>query len=163
MNQGTLRVQPGVQTAIDSLLVPLEDQLLLIPMTAIAEVIACEGQQQETGEHSPWLYGYISWRNLTVPLISFEGVTGGERPELQLISKVAIVNAVGAAREIGFYAIRLRDYPRPVHVEESDLLELPAADGSQAGVLMTATVEEQAAKVPDLELLEQYCSRLLQQ
>jgi chemosensory pili system protein ChpC len=144
-------------------LLPLEATSLLVPMTAIAEVIACEGEEQDTGEHTRWLYCYITWRDMTIPLISYEGVSGDVRPGLQPVSKVAIVNAVGVAADIGFYAIRLRQYPHPVHVDESHQLEFPSAEDRVPGVLMTATVDEAIAVIPDFELLEQYCARLRQQ
>jgi len=143
---------------INSLLLPIEGDNLVLPMAAVAEVTAAQlpAGSQEGGE--PWLYGWIDWRGGAIPVISFEAVTGGERPSPGPgACPIAVVNAIGDAVDRGFIGLRLKQYPRPVRIGPENFAEDDAAD-SDAGLI--AIIDGATARVPDMALVERVCAGL---
>src|SRR5690606_40453141 len=58
-------------SSLSGLLLPLADRTLLLPNVAVAELIAYQTPQEIA--HAPdWLLGRIIWRDLSLPLVSFE-------------------------------------------------------------------------------------------
>ncbi len=146
---------------VNSLLLPTATKGLLMPMTAVAEVVACRVSESRRDPNAPWFYGWITWREQQIPLLSWESATGGEAPDLPLTSgPVAVINAIGPAAHLGFIALRLESYPRPVHVAKEDLLDLSGAEIRETGVLMQAIVDGIPAVVPEMSLMEQCCAGL---
>ena len=71
--------QPSVQQSshLTGLLVPLADRTLLLPNVAVAELIPYRAPQ--TSEGMPgWFLGQVAWRDLRLPLLSFEAASDGE-------------------------------------------------------------------------------------
>ena len=146
---------------VNSLLLPTAVTGLLLPMTAVAEVLTCNALDFPADPSSPWLYGWITWREQSIPLISWESITGGEAPALKSNSgPVAVINAIGPAAHLGFIGLRLEHFPRPVHVEDKDLLDSTGTEAQEAGVLMRASLDGVPAVVPELSLIERCCAGL---
>ncbi|KJS09919.1 MAG: hypothetical protein VR73_00570 [Gammaproteobacteria bacterium BRH_c0] len=138
-------------TRISCLILTLTDQKLLVPLTAVAEVINSETSPVAGDSDGP-CYGWINWREQRIPLLSLEVMCGGNRPPLGETNRMAIFNAVGDATELGFYAVRLAAIPQPVQVTEQTVLA--QTDGKQALRLMDAVVGDNQAWLPNLEMIE---------
>ncbi|KPW95884.1 CheW domain protein, partial [Pseudomonas syringae pv. cerasicola] len=74
MSEGTF--QTSRLTSLTGLLLPLSDRHLLLPNVAVAELIDYQDCSAEPGAPE-WYLGPISWRELTLPLLSFEAACGG--------------------------------------------------------------------------------------
>lgn len=61
---------------LTALLIPLADRQLLLPNTAVAELIAYRSPITSDGMPD-WFLGQIAWRDLSLPLLSFELASGG--------------------------------------------------------------------------------------
>ena len=142
---------------VSCLVAALADRQVLLPITAVAEVINTV-TMPESGNDKTDLYGWISWRNQRVPLISLESAMGGQRPQLKLENRMAVLNAVGEAAGMGFYAILLQSLPRPVQVN-ADIMREEKATSAKL-VLAEATVGEDRVTVPDLLAIEKLVSEL---
>src|SRR5690606_16460623 len=98
-----------------------------------------------------WLLGYIGWRNLTLPLLSFE-VASGSRAEIGRNARIAVLNAIGDRPGTPFLALLLQGIPRALKVDA----DLPAATSTLAPPELAAVrIGDELAKIPDLEGLEQ--------
>ncbi|HBZ98965.1 MAG TPA: chemotaxis protein, partial [Pseudomonas sp.] len=53
------------------LLMPLADRMLLVPNVAVAELIPYRAPQAVQGMPA-WFLGQVQWRDLSLPLLSFE-------------------------------------------------------------------------------------------
>lgn len=138
-------------TRISCLILTLTDQKLLVPLTAVAEVINTQAVPVG-GDSDGLFYGWINWREQRIPLLSLEVLCGGSRSALADINRMAVLNAVGDAAELGFYAVCLTSIPQPVQVTEQTVLA--QTDGKQTLRLMDAVVGDHQAWLPNLDMIE---------
>lgn len=136
--------------SLTGLLVPLADRTLLLPNVAVAELIPYRAPQ--AGEGMPeWYLGQIAWRDLRLPLLSFEAASGAQA-QLGGSARVAVLNALGGRAKVKFIALLVQGIPRSFKVES----DLPAADVALAPLeLGAARVGADVVRIPDLIGLEQ--------
>jgi chemosensory pili system protein ChpC len=138
-------------TQLTGLILPLSDRNLLLPNVAVAELI--DYQDCSAGSDAPeWYLGPISWRQRTLPLLSFEAACGG-RTLVGGRARIVVLNALGGRDEMKFIALLTQGIPRSCKVDNQlsyvdvplDVLELAAVQ-----------IGETVAKIPDLVGLEQW-------
>ena len=79
--------------SLTGLLLPLSDRTLLLPNVAVAELIAYRNPQVAAGVPQ-WYLGQVAWRDLRLPLLSFEAASSGEQqPVLGSSARVVVINA----------------------------------------------------------------------
>lgn len=142
---------------VNALLLPLVYSPLLVPMSAVAEVANADLPLTPLTEENECLYGWISWRDQHIPLLSFDSIAGTPRPALSSASRIAILNAVGVAAESGFYALVLQGYPRPVKMSSAEDNQAPTSLQEVPGALFKVTISGEEAIVPDFDYLEAIC------
>ncbi len=136
---------------ITGLLLTLSDRLLLLPNTAVAELVAYRNVQP--AENSPnWLLGQIAWRDLSLPLLSFEAAASDTPANLDN-ARVVIINAIGGRPKFRFFALLIKGIPRSVRIDHS--LQRLADEPLQALELDAVSIDGEVAKIPDLAGLEQ--------
>jgi chemosensory pili system protein ChpC len=144
-------VAPQQSTStLTGLLLPLADRALLVPNVAVAELIPYRTLQAVSGMPD-WFLGQVSWRDLRLPLLSFERASGGE---LQIGSRarVVVLNALGGRDHVKFLALLVQGVPRSLKVDAS----LQKADAALAPLELAAVrVNDGVAKIPDLVGLEE--------
>src|SRR5690554_242132 len=87
---------------ISCLALNLARDKLLVPVTAVAEVINTRVRVEDTVADGA-LYGWIHWRDQRIPLLSLDVLLGGARPPLGTENRLLVLNAIGALAETGFY------------------------------------------------------------
>ena len=107
---------------LTGLLVPLADRTLLLPNVAVAELIPYRAPQVSEGMPE-WFLGQIAWRDLRLPLLSFEAASGGQA-QVTGGARVAVINALGGRPKVKFIALLVQGIPRSLKVGS----DLPAAD-----------------------------------
>ncbi len=136
---------------ITGLLLTLSDRLLLLPNTAVAELVAYRNVQP--AENSPnWLLGQIAWRDLSLSLLSFEAAASDVPANLDN-ARVVIINAIGGRPKFRFFALLIKGIPRSVRIDHS--LQRLADEPLQALELDAVSIDGEVAKIPDLAGLEQ--------
>ncbi len=149
MSQSVVAAQEG-QGSLTGLLVPLTDRTLLLPNVAVAELIPYRAPQTSQGMPA-WLLGQVAWRDLSLPLLSFEAASGGEAKVGQG-ARVAILNALGGRERVKFIALLVQGIPRSVKVDAS----LARAETDLAPLELDAVnLGDVIARIPDLIGLEQ--------
>jgi len=144
-----LRQNPDILPAsISCLVLPLTDRKLLVPNTAVAEVLLSSEEPQRI-DHA-LCYGWITWRDQRLPLISLEVVLGSHRPVLGDSYRIAVFNTIGPRAEKGFFAVRLGAIPQSIQVTQSGVFE----EATASRLLMAAVVDNERLWVPNLELVE---------
>ncbi|WP_417787929.1 chemotaxis protein CheW [Stutzerimonas xanthomarina] len=146
--------QPAItqdtSTSLTGLLVPLVDRTLLLPNVAVAELIPYRAPNSAHGNPS-WFLGQVSWRDLTLPLLSFEAASGGQ-PETGSRARVAVLNALGGRDHVKFIALLVQGIPRSVKVDPG----LARSDVTLAPLELDAVnLGDVQARIPDLIALEQ--------
>jgi len=140
----------SADVSLTALLVPLGDRNLLLPNVAVAELIPYRNVQR--GEGLPdWFLGQIGWRDLQLPLLSFEAASGGVA-HLGPDSRVAVINALGNRPRVKFLAVVVQGIPRSLKVS-SDLVR--AGEPLAPMELDAVRIGDLVASIPDLVGLEQ--------
>ncbi|UTW06233.1 chemotaxis protein CheW [Pseudomonas benzenivorans] len=137
-------------SSLTALQVPLADRTLLLPNVAVAELIPYRAPQVSASMPA-WFLGQIAWRDLRLPLLSFEAASDGQA-QVGPGSRVAVINALGGRPRVKFIALLVQGIPRSIKVDG----ELPRADEPLAPLELDAvTWGEDTLKIPDLVGLEQ--------
>ncbi len=148
-----LEYQEGQQ--LTGLTLSLAGRTLLIPNTAVAELIAWQSPAAlpDNVDKTSGLIGCINWRGQQLPLVSLEVLAGEAEPDVTGTTRIAIFNSLEPSGGLGFYAVLLQGIPRSVQVDEGRLhsnsrLQL------RNGELMAVQLDGQDMLIPDLEGLE---------
>ncbi|WP_415753704.1 chemotaxis protein CheW [Pseudomonas leptonychotis] len=136
--------------SLTGLLMPLSDRTLLLPNVAVAELIPYRAPQVSEGMPN-WFLGQIAWRDLRLPLLSFEAASDGQAT-VSSGSRVAVINALGGRPAVKFIAVLVQGIPRSIKVGA----ELVRADVALSPLELDAVqFGEAVLKIPDLIGLEQ--------
>ncbi|MEE4667768.1 chemotaxis protein CheW [Pseudomonas alliivorans] len=143
--------QPQRLTSLTGLILPLSDRHLLLPNVAVAELIDYQDCSAEPGAPE-WYLGPISWRERTLPLLSFEAACGG-RTRVGGRARIVVLNALGGRHDVRFIALLTQGIPRSCKVDSQlSYVDVPLTELELAAVQVGDTV----ARIPDLEGLEQW-------
>ncbi len=137
-------------SSLTGLVVPLADRTLLLPNVAVAELIPYRAPPALAGMPD-WFLGQVAWRDLSLPLLSFEAASGGTAVAGDG-ARIAILNALGGRANVKFIALLVQGIPRSLRVTE----DLPRTDVPLAALELAAVkVDDAVLRIPDLEGLEQ--------
>ncbi|WP_445360688.1 chemotaxis protein CheW [Microbulbifer sp. EKSA005] len=145
-----------VPQEVSSLLLPLEQGQLLVPVDSLSEVVAMQTPMavQDVPE---WYLGDLIWREQRLPVVSFEVMRGGALGAVAEEGRIAVLSTGNPDGELPYFALLLRGTPRLVRVtsEELALREQPLSPGE----LMHVALSGEEAVIPDLQGLERACLR----
>jgi chemosensory pili system protein ChpC len=147
---------------VRSQLIPLHEMRLVLPNTAIAEVISYRNPQPLEGMDNPpqWLLGMASWRGLKIPLISFETAAADQAPQTNKRSRVIVLNTLLGSDTLPFYGLVAQGIPRLMGLDRNNILDAPNADEQQPFVLRQVVVEGHPAVIPDQKSMEKELTAL---
>lgn len=143
---------PKIQD-ISSLLIPIQGALLLVPNVSVAEIVPM-GRIEPIEGAPDWLLGNYLWRDLSVPLVSFEVLKGDARPSAGPRSRIVVFNATGVSDDLPFFALMAQDLPRLARVTAEELQERDAIDPKPFEMMLVSWAGELAV-IPDVPGLEQ--------
>lgn len=144
---------------IYSLLVPLNDDRLIVPRACVAEVVRFTEPKHEDGAHG-WMLGAINWNGRELPVVSFEGTLGRDVPAITGRTRIVVFLASTGQLKTGYFGVLTQGFPQLVRVN-SDVLKLEATDGwpVDAPVLCRVKMINEFPLIPDLEKLELMMAR----
>jgi chemosensory pili system protein ChpC len=134
-------------------MIPVYGENLLLPNAAVAEVVTYT--DSEPAANTPdWFLGYINWRDVRIPLISFEAATGGEVAPLQKNSRIAVFNTLNRNQQLTHFGIVTQGIPRLRIVQEKQMERDEAPADPRSSIAEYIKLEGEAMLVPDLDDLE---------
>lgn len=139
-----------VPNEVPSLVIPLSEYSLLVPNSCVAEIVP--GTAVDRRDEHPWLIGKIEWRELTLPCISFEHLSGTISSDVKVTQRVAIFNTISDAFSMRFYAVAIHGIPRLARVVQEELVE--EAVEPQAFDKLKAQLNGESCTIPDLAAIE---------
>jgi chemosensory pili system protein ChpC len=146
------RIEAKKVQEIASLLIPLREQLLLLPNVSVAEIVPVS-QVTSVADAPEWYLGNCIWREQQVPLISFEALTGGAKAGSSNRTRFAVLNCTGLSDDLPFIAIVAQGLPRLARVNEEEISERET-DRKPYEFMHVAWAGEEAT-IPDLSAIEQ--------
>ncbi|MDO8343402.1 MAG: chemotaxis protein CheW [Cellvibrio sp.] len=145
------RIEKKVQE-VASLLIPIQGRLLLAPNVTVAEIVPVS--QVIPVEGAPaWYLGNCSWREQTIPLLSFEVMNGEDKPGVASRSRFAVLNTTGVNESLPFIAILTQGLPRLARVTEEEISEREDADNKTFELMHVSWAGEEAV-IPHVEAME---------
>lgn len=143
-------------TRISSLLLPMQQKPLLVPSVCVVEVVGYSRPSQESQEHKQrenWYLGEINWRDLGIPLVSFERMTQRRFAMGSATARIAILNNTSGHSAAPFYGVIIQGMPQLMELGQDEIkkLDLPSGYIEQ----MNVSVHRINACIPNLPLVEQ--------
>jgi len=135
--------------SIRCMLLPLSSINLLIPNSAVAEVI---GYFKPTAlpDCSDWFPGVVVWRGVQVPVISLEQMCSLDTAIIGSRSRIAIIYNPEKDAELPYLGIHIQDIPR-AYLADLDNLESGSDDGLSQYLLSSVDEENLARVIPNLD------------
>lgn len=145
------KIENGNPEEVACLMVPITGKALLVPSVCIAEMVPFHSVTP-VAKSPDWLLGNFYWREQQLPLISFEQMSGGSRPDLHGKCRVAVLNTTGQSEKFPFLAIMTQGIPRLARVLEE---EIQAQQGTEKPFeLMAVSLAGEEAVIPDMAAIE---------
>lgn len=145
--------------AIKSLLLPLTNGLLIVPASAVEEVLFAEPLDLPPPAAPDWLVGEVHLRQQPVPVVSFEVLTGAPAAPVPAAVHAVVLKNLIVDAEPSLYALQLLRAPR---VEELDTgtLQLAAGEASENPfIACRVVVEGEEGSLPALDLIVEKLQR----
>jgi chemosensory pili system protein ChpC len=108
--------------AVRCMQLPLRGLQLLVPNSAVAEIIGYVAEQPAALDQ-PWLDGLITWRGVTIPVVSFELMCDLEAAEPGARSRIAVLyNPLESRDALPYFGLILQDIPRGYIAQKERML-----------------------------------------
>lgn len=146
---------------LPTFVVPLQKSNLLVPNATVAEIIPYEPLQrvQDTPD---WFLGYLGWRGVQVPVVSFEMLTV-ERGSFSLVSvasaNLVVMKALGGREALDFIAIVAQALPKLNRITEDMLFE--TGEARTRTEVMKVRFGNEIVSIPDLDYVEWSVANIL--
>jgi chemosensory pili system protein ChpC len=138
---------------IRCLLLSMYDKTLILPYSAVAEVIPFENAKTFANT-TGWILGTIEWRQLNIPLISLEDIDRTASSFLEPSRlHIAILNRILEGKGPDFIGLVLQSIPKISRFKRSDIQYLGTSDRAQLS--MAVSVRGQPAFIPNLQWIEE--------
>lgn len=145
------RATEALPETLNALLVPLADRNLLVPNTLLAELIPQQMLEPCAGQPD-WVLGATRWRDVRIPVVSFERAAGRAVPSLSR-ARWGVFSAQCGDLQPRYYAVVTQGIPRSVRV---DMSLAPAAEAAENLEQIRVQFEDELPScIPDLITLEQ--------
>lgn len=136
---------------IACLLAPIAGRQLLLPNITVVDVVAPTGMLPAPQGAADWHQGFVVWRDMNVPVITFEGLNGEAIP--REFQRVAILSGISGNSELPFYGVIVQGVPRAAKVKIAELEDLYSAPTGPVEFLQVRYAGELAV-IPDLDVIE---------
>jgi chemosensory pili system protein ChpC len=139
---------------VDCLSINTGPSNLLVPMPAIAEIIL--NQELIPDEEKPqWMFGWIKWRNLTIPLIDFAALQQTKPcADFGSGTRIVVLNSLVEGHEHRYYAIICKGFPHTIRVEEDSALSAQDEVEIATCISLSFDLDGQHLDLPDFEEIE---------
>ena len=145
--------------SISGILLPLQQRPLLMPVACIAEIL---GYHRPSESHLgvDWVLGFIRWRGLKLPLISFELFNQGRFTPFSANNRIAVIHRTTNSENMPFYAMVIQGAPKPLTIKNTELKRSTEEIGpAEKG---RATLRDTPVTLPDLAQIEMTLEDLIQ-
>ena len=133
------------------LLMPLKDFNLILPHSSVDEILPFA--VVEGTDAKGFVIGNLLWRRESIPLISFEVLNKGERPEIKRRTRAAVMHVNSTESDVQNFAIILSGMPKMLVVSAADLVEVDESRLPQC-TARKVEINNTEAYIPDLDALE---------
>ncbi len=135
--------------SVRCMLLPLTSLNLLIPNSAVAEIIGYS-TPRPLPDSSDWFAGVVLWRGVYVPVVAVEQMCNLAAAQVSPRARIAIVYNPDTDPDLPYIGIHMQDIPR-AYLAEPNSME-SGSDEGLSEYLSTRVDDEQLARViPDID------------
>jgi chemosensory pili system protein ChpC len=136
-------------TSVRCMLLPLISFNLLIPNSAVAEIIGYSTPRQ-LSDTSEWFPGVVLWRGVYVPVVEMEKLCDLGAAEVGPRTRIAIIYNPEKDPEMPYLGIHMQDIPR-AYLAEADSVKAGSDEGLSPYLLTRVDDEQLARVIPDFD------------
>jgi len=134
------------------LLAPLTSESLLVPNALVVEILNYRNPRPVADKSQDWLFGTLRWRNLDVPIVSFEKLMGENYDEIGQRRRIIICHSYVDRDDLRFIGFVVQGLPRLISVDEKNLTGLDSGkDQVKKAVFSHVSVSDDPAVIPAME------------
>ena len=133
-------------------LIALQDRQLLVPDNLLVDVTSLGGLIVESHKEG-WILGHQYWRNMRIPVVCFENLSGGSLKKHSEKACIVILNRSSDYESQNFWGLLVQNEPRRIVLREHDI-EAVSAQLSQFEIAAVRVGGEEAS-VPNLVFVEE--------
>jgi chemosensory pili system protein ChpC len=140
--------------SLNSLIVPMAGEGLLLPNVAVAELVGYRLSQAAT-QGPDWFLGWTTWRDQRVPMLDPERLLGQAiTPTPEAAARTLILNALGGRQGLSFIGMRVWGIPRSRKVLRGEI-EPAGEPGPYISQPVRLAGSDDVLLIPDLLALEE--------
>lgn len=152
-------LQTHSKTELATLLIPVNAKQLVLPNVTVAEIIPYM-DPTAVDDVPNWFMGYINWRTLNVPLVSYEAINDEPFAGNLHNRRIAVLNGVIGDTRLPFCALATSGVPRLMRVMPDEIAVDEEAIVGPAEVCRVLVSGERAA-IPDIDFIQQQVVSIL--
>jgi len=156
-----------VATHVASQVLSLHGERIILPNTAVAEIIPYSRPDDLSGslkKSAPaWLLGMHAWRGISVPVLGLEAMFDGSYAEQAPRSSIAIINAASNVAGVPFFAIATQGIPRLLQVSADTLSVIEETGDTNKAIACHVVQDGDVAIIPNLDEIESMISKIFSQ
>ena len=143
-------------------LISIEDDLLILPKSAVIEVVGLEAVNVQTAGPA-WLLGTANWRGKRLPVISLEAMAGASVPARSRRSRAVVINGFGMSLDSGLFMLLAQGYPHLTALNAAALVPQARLPRDEGIALCRVRLARAQAMIPDLESIEMQVASAMDQ
>jgi chemosensory pili system protein ChpC len=159
---GAPALPAGQSSVVHCLMIPLTNDILLLPNAAIAEVVAAREPEAVAGSPN-WYLGNYDWRDYHVPVIAFETLNGDVDGDIAINrnGRIAILNTLNGNQRLPYIGLMTQGIPRLQVVQGKTLEANPETEGRKNIYISEfVLVNGEPVSIPNIDLLERVVQEL---
>ena len=135
--------------SVRCMLLPLTSLNLLVPNSAVAEIIGYSPPRR-LSDTSEWFAGVVIWRGVYIPVVAVEEMCNLDTAQVGPRTRIAIIYNPEKDQDLPYLGIHMQDIPR-AYLAETDSM-VSGSDEGLSDYLVTRVDDEQLGRViPDLD------------
>ncbi|UYZ84628.1 chemotaxis protein CheW [Entomomonas sp. E2T0] len=138
------------KTSLEASLISLLDRTLILPSTAVVEVVSIS-MPQVVAKMPRWFLGFLPWQGLRIPFISFEAICGSTF-KINASSNILILKTTTESLQSKFFAILIQNTPINCTVTAEAIMDVVGELSRYE--LETIRINDHIAKIPNIPALE---------
>ncbi len=134
---------------IRTIMAPLTDGHVLLPNSAVAEVLGYTAPEPFK-QSPPWLLGEIAWHGWQVPVISYETLLKEDAPyAASPKGRILIIKTLGESTQVNYIGLVIQGLPKLKKVNRNNLIE-KQTKGLPDTLFSEVSIDSQQALIPEL-------------
>ena len=146
-------VMTDAEEQIKCVLLSINEDLLILPKKAVAEVVPIRNIINVANKPN-WMLGYLDWRGNSIPLVSIEAMGGVRMPSLASGDvKAVVVYVIGEDASFNFMSFLVKGAPKVINIKPTSVIT-DEEESRHPVVEQKILVHGEKASIVDLMKLE---------